>query len=269
MMTRPSDLPDFGSPPLNEVAISVQFDKLDQFRIVHAGPLWDRFRNEGDKVEYLPPIQPVFETFGVQRPGLQQIQLQFADGPELPRMWFVRQNASDLIQFQTDRFVHNWRKAGTGIDYPRYEKIRASFIDELQILETFVSDNELGAIRPNQCELTYVNVIKPTNGENVLTFAPPSSVVDVGDLEDCSVTLRYQMIGRDGMQIGRVVAQTMPLFDVNGERALQLSITGRGPPAEPTINSVMDFMDAARMAVVKTFARVTSIDMHKIWGRST
>jgi uncharacterized protein (TIGR04255 family) len=268
-MARPVDLPDFANPPLAEVAMSVQFQKLEQFQIVHAGTLWDVFRKDGDKVEYLPPLPPLFETFGSPSPVTQHFQFQLVNTPDLPRMWFVRENGEDLIQFQSDRFIHNWRKAGSDDSYPRYEAIRSQFLREFQKLETFIGDAGLGSIIPNQCELTYVNLIKPFNGDHPLVFAPPVSINASGALEDSSVSLRYKLVNLAGIQIGRLHIQTIPVIDPYGERALQLSITGRGPPAEPTILAVMGFLDTARAAIVRAFAEITSPAMHAVWDRKT
>ena len=63
-VARPVDLPDYTAPPLNEVAISVQFDTLTSYTAVVTGPLWELFRSEFPNVQKQVPLQPTFETFG-------------------------------------------------------------------------------------------------------------------------------------------------------------------------------------------------------------
>lgn len=46
MSTDKTTLPEFGRPPLSEVALSVQFDSLDALRTVHVGLLWNKFRKD-------------------------------------------------------------------------------------------------------------------------------------------------------------------------------------------------------------------------------
>jgi hypothetical protein len=53
----------------------------------------------------------------------------------MPRFWFVNEVGTELLQFQLDRFVHNWRKTGEGIEYPRYERIRKKAPRDLHRLD--------------------------------------------------------------------------------------------------------------------------------------
>jgi uncharacterized protein (TIGR04255 family) len=266
-MSRPTDLPDFENPPLSEVAISLQFAQLSTFSVVHAGLLWDKFKGRFPRVEYKGRLQPAFETFGLMKPSTPKLQLQLAEVPDLPRLWFVDSASSELVQFQPDRFIHNWRKVGEGSAYPRYEAIRASFLDELQTLQSFVSQHELGEITPNQCEVTYVNTLRVPQQERPFKFFQPIDVPQVGEFEDAGVTLRYRLNDSDGKPIGRITVQAVPGIDPNGENVTQLSITGRGPPSKPSIAAAMEFFDQARLAIVHTFAALTTTEMHNRWDR--
>lgn len=266
-MSRPADLPDFGNPPLSEVAISLQFAQLSTFGVVHAGLLWERFRSRFPRVEYKGQLQPTFETFGLSRPNAPRLRLEIAEVPDLPRLWFVDATSSELVQFQPDRFIHNWRKIGAGSSYPRYETIRASFLEELQTLQAFVLQHQLGEITPNQCEVTYVNTLRIPPGERSFIFFQPADNPHVGELEDVGMTLRYRLNDDSGKPIGRITVQAAPGIDPNGESVTQLSITGRGPPSNPSVAAAMEFFDRARTAVVHTFAALTTGEMHNLWDR--
>jgi uncharacterized protein (TIGR04255 family) len=250
------------------VAVSVQFAKLADFGIVHAGLLWEQFRSEFPIVEYRQPLLPVFETFGLDQPLTPpRIELQIAESMELPRLWFLDRENAELIQFQTDRFIHNWRKADTQRPYPRYEAIRERFLSELQALEAYLAQNALGKITPNQCEITYVNVFRVPNGVSALRHLNQIDVPAVGDFEDAALMGRYRFHDDDGHPIGRVLFQASPGFDASGERVIQLNITGRGPPNSTTFPAVLEMLDRARAAVVRTFAAITTDEMHTIWKR--
>lgn len=122
-------LPEFSRPPLTEVALTVQFEKVDGFRTVHAGLLWDRLRRELPNLEHVeehPPIEQAIESpgpIGVRPSG---VRVEVVDTPGLPRLFFLTHDKTQLIQLQVDRLSHNWRKVGGTEPYPRYEQIRGS-----------------------------------------------------------------------------------------------------------------------------------------------
>ncbi len=61
---RPSDLPDFKKPPLTEVALSVQFERLPNLNSLQIGLLWHEFMERFPSTEQHPLLDPVFERFG-------------------------------------------------------------------------------------------------------------------------------------------------------------------------------------------------------------
>jgi uncharacterized protein (TIGR04255 family) len=157
MVDRPADLPDYERPPLVEVVLSVQFSELQGYRTVHAGLLWaDKFRAAYPRVLEKPPLDPTFEVFAPQ-PGAAQFQIKQMPGPPVPRLWFMNDDETELVQIQANRFIHNWRKVGEGETYPRYEKLRERFFYELTQIEDFFKSWNIGSVEPNQCEITYVN----------------------------------------------------------------------------------------------------------------
>ncbi len=61
-----------------------------------------------------------------------------------------------MIQVQNGRLHLNWLGRG---QYPRYATIRPEFDQALAAFTAFVADEDLGEIRANQREITYVNQI--------------------------------------------------------------------------------------------------------------
>src|SRR6266478_6911670 len=103
---RPSDLPDFDRPPVNEVILSIQFAALEKMKSAHIGLLWARFRAQYPDVIEQGPINAVFETFGA--PPLPGPPIRFEQflSPPMPRYWFEKSGTPDLLQVQQDRIIH-------------------------------------------------------------------------------------------------------------------------------------------------------------------
>lgn len=121
---RPAGLPDFDDPPLIEVVLSVQFEALAPIEFVDVlASFRSRLRDRYPQTEQHPPLPPAFEIFGVPAPGAPRLQIQLQTVPDLPRFWLLNEAGTEIIQLQNDRFVHNWRKVGSGDAYPRYERI--------------------------------------------------------------------------------------------------------------------------------------------------
>ncbi|HVH77328.1 MAG TPA: hypothetical protein VM755_20620, partial [Stellaceae bacterium] len=99
--------------------MSIQFDGLSPIEFIDLGSRWRQtWRHRYPKVEYHPPLPPAFEIFGMPAAPLS-IQIRLSQVPDLPRLWFVNEAGTEVLQVQSDRFVHNWRKIGTA-EYPRY-----------------------------------------------------------------------------------------------------------------------------------------------------
>ena len=86
MNARPATLPDFDSPPVIEVVLGVQFERITELRTVHAGYLWDVFRNDFPHAQEHPPLNPTFETFGT-KPSAGGVKFELMSGPlPFPRL---------------------------------------------------------------------------------------------------------------------------------------------------------------------------------------
>jgi uncharacterized protein (TIGR04255 family) len=270
-------LPDFSAPPVVEVALSVQFDRLTKLRTPQMGLLWhDMFRERFPSTEDHPPLESVIERFDTPtaRSGIPRIELR--EYPPTPRCWFLNPPGTELIQVQQDRFVHNWRKAGTAADYPRYEHVRKTFESELNRFNEYINRESLGAFVPNQCDITYVNHIAAGNlwkshGElnQVLTvFERRYSDDFLSAPEDAVIRMRFVIPDKSGQPLGRLHATLKPGYR-NGDHQpfFLLDLTARGRPIGDGIAGVLAFLDLGREWVVRGFASMTTQTMHKEWGR--
>lgn len=271
---RPADLPEFRAPPITEVALGAQFDVIPGFLTPHVGLVWQRFREQFPLLEEQAPLPAVFETFG---PNPQfGMSLQLMAGPETPRVFFINQARTELLQVQKDRFLHNWRKVGAADNYPRFERMLETFRAGFATFSNAISSEGLGPIIPNQCEVTYINQMPVPAGGSFSDLTDDLfgqhtgslALDDLGKAEDLRFLLRYVMRDGDGKPIGRLVASAEPGRRLDGQAIIQLTLTARGRPSTPDENGIVDFLNRGRISVVKGFAHLTGPKMHKLWERT-
>ena len=258
-------LPEFAKPPVTEVAISVQFQSLSAFGIIHAGGLWQVFRDRFPIVEYHPPLPSSFETFGLEGVQANQFRFDLSRDLPLPRIWFRNTENSKLIQFQLDKFTLNWQKTSNDFGYPRYKALREEFVSIFEEISNYIKSENIGDLLANQCELTYVNIIKST--KLPLRCFQKTELPSVGELEDAILNVRYKIADETGTPVGRLIAASAQGMDGNGNTISQLTLTGRGPPKLPTFGAVLDFIDTAHTAIVMAFADLTPVELHQEWER--
>lgn len=269
---RAKDLPEFEHPPVVEVALGVQFEPVPKLD----GPAIARFWFEEARARFpewleAPALPPAIEWFGI--PGQPRgVMFRLGQGALSNRSVFQDTSQAGLLQLQQDRIVRNWRKVGTGVAYPRYESIRASFATELLQFRQFLSQHKLGELVPNQCEVTYVNHIPAEDvnrlGEVGGILAPWSGKFSDGWLtapETVEVASHHR-ITMDGTPIGRLHISLQPGYS-GTDAIFVLTLTARGRPSGPTDADVLTFLDIGREQIVRGFTSVTSTDMHAKWGR--
>jgi len=275
-MTRP--LPEFDNPPVTEVALSVQFEKLDSLRVPQLGYIWHAFRDRFPQMEEQPPLEPAFEQFGLptgRRPG---VRLELLATPPRPRLWFLNESGTELVQVQQDRFVRNWRRTEDSKEYPRYTRLRARFREDFEAFCDLIRVEQWGSIEPNQCEVTYVNIIPAGEGwqehgdlGKVLTvFSARYSDDCFEKPEEAAVNFQYVLRDETGEPVGRLHIAANPVVRVSDNQpAIRLSVTARAKPKGTGTEGVMESLDRGREAVVRGFASITTSEMHKVWKRTS
>lgn len=271
-----SQLPDFENPPLTEVALSLQFETLEGLRTPQIGLVWAEFRERFPLTEEHSALDANVERFGVPRSGISEVRLQMLENPPVPRVWFLQPGGAELIQVQPDRFVHNWRKSDGIERYPRYPRIRESFLAELQKFQAILERERIGPMVPTQCEVTYVNSIVAGDGWHshselgkVLTvFRSVYSDDALAEPEDARVSLRFVLRDERNEPVGRLHISAIPAYLPNDlAPQIVLTLTARARPAGETLNDVLNCFDLGRSAVVRAFASITTPEMHRIWRR--
>ena len=265
-------LPKFTKPPVTEVALSVQFDRIETSN-TQLGFVWQKYRYRFPGIEEKPEIEATLEKFGDAKISTPGIQFKVESTPSF-RYWFVGDDGSELLQIQRDRFVRNWRKKDENHEYPHYENVRKSFLSDWDIFADF-ADKELG-IKPiiNQCEVTYVNIIDgiiPGDIDQLYSFFGETySGGYLGKPEEADLRIRFLLKNETATEPwGRLHVSTSSVMRVgSSETAIRLTLTVRGKPRGPKIDDTLEIFDAAHETIVRGFTSITTKKMHEKWGRS-
>lgn len=271
---RPEDLPDFRRPPLAETVLSLQFEPIAGLTTVHLGLLWQRFRERLPLIEEQSPLPPVVEKFGPPAPA--QVEVTVEEKPPVPRLWFLNQDKTELIQVQADRFIYNWRKM-EGLElYPRFDPIRDKFRNEVDTLVQFLKDEGMDAPAVNQCEVTYVNHIEPSgvwqqHGQMERVLANWCASPDrrfLPEAEDGVVRMRFVMRDESGKPVGRLHVLFQPAWKKTDNTPIMvLNLTARGEPLGEGIEGAFRFFEVGRRWIVNGFAELTTTEMQRVWER--
>ena len=269
-MNRPDHLPDFESPPLSEVALSVQFAPMQNYSSIHAYSVWQCFRDRFPNVSEQPELPPQFEVFGATDGFRQEIRFEMVNQFS-PRYWFSSEDGTELIQFQKDRLVHNWRKlARADNDYPRYERMAASYESDINALDQYALGQKWGRVIPNQVELTYVNEIALGDSDQQKSASQYVKFLtfDAGHVPTNLLVKTSEMLrNAEGNPFGRLHLTVATARRISGEALLRIELVGRGPPSEESIMGAMKMLSSLREAIVMKFTSITTAEAHLAWGR--
>lgn len=263
---RPDNLPDYRTPPLNEVVVGVQFNPPQGYQQILAGEVWRLFRKRYPQVSEQPALPPSFETFGL--PSRAGPQIGFISGASHDRFWFLRPDGDELIQFQQDRLIHNWRKVGDGSNaYPRFESMIKRFSGELTKLQDYFNSLVAQSLEVNQCEVSYINHFEI--GDETLDPADWVRMVDFGSKPPDDITIKFREIvrGKSGEPLGRLICDVGTGVKADSKRIIAMTLSVKGAPSESDIESALEFISAGRELIVHRFTELTTDKAHKKWGR--
>lgn len=267
---RPSDLPIFERPPLDEVVAGVQFASPTAYSSVSARDIWDLFRSRFPKAREVPPLAPSFETFGPSVSSAPGLRLQVHAGMQFNRLWFESPDGSHLLQFQPDRLLLNWRRHSKGSSYPHFEAIAQLFNDELCRLSTLYRDKLNTELKVNQCEVSYVNILQASGdgGLNSMFESLRWHVSDGNAVDTLSANWSEVLRRTDNTRYARLLHELQTVMNLQtAHRALRFALTFRGRPESDTIAAAMDFLFDGRRHIVRRFTEMTTREMHEQWGR--
>lgn len=261
-------LPSFTSPPLAEVALAVQFERL-ALRVIDLHVIHEAFQDEFPTVEEFAPQSAMGLEAGT---SLELKLLSEESEVEPPLLRFKSEDDQRVVQFQPDRLVVNWRRRPQQQPYPRYETtVRPMLVEAWKRLERALLTLNVGPLVPNVCEVTYVNpietdqlwgsfgdldqVVAPWSGTNSDDFLPEPSGI--------RVAIRYEMTPTPGWML---IEGSTARRNADGQLALLLNLVARGPAASPDLDGALAFLDTARDWIVRGFVSITTPQMHAHWG---
>lgn len=254
-------LPDYNNPPVIEVAIGCSFKPLKEMTLLHLGSYWEKIRDEYPGCEQMPPA-------GRAEPVSKHYPFPF------PRIWFISEDESHLIQIQNGRFICNWRKQKENMDYPRYDTLITKFQQSFASFCEFTKKEGLGEFEITECELTYTNHIH----YNELCESPSevSKIIpDFGWRQDEERflpapdpqlwRLHFELPENSGvlrveLKHAQRIKDKVPLF------ILQLATRGLGQKNEH--GNLQEWYDISHEWIVRAFADLTSEEaQNRMWGK--
>jgi uncharacterized protein (TIGR04255 family) len=266
------NLPDYDAPPVIETLLGVEFVALEKWAIPHFGLFWHSIQGHYPHYEVNPPLISEIERLEIQFRQAQAPRVEFVSKPEV-RCWFLNEANTELVQIQSDRFLHNWRKVVGTEAYPHYEDhIRPSFERDWRGYCGFLASEKLGDPDVRQCEVTYVNHIDRGKGWETMADLPrlfPSwAGAASGNFlpapESVLLNVSY-LIPQDRGRLRISVVHAFRSSDAT--ETLQLTLTARGKPRSSAISDILEWLDLGREWVVRGFTDFTSERMHQVWGR--
>jgi uncharacterized protein (TIGR04255 family) len=254
----PRLLPEFETPPVNEVVFGLLTRPVAGFAIPHIGRFWEQVKHDYPSSEEAPPLLPLIETFG-DTPATMNVEL--TDVP-LPRVWLVSESGNYLIQLQRDRFHYNWRRVNPQDTYPRYPAVRERFENALTRFMSFLDSSQIEPPTPLQYELTYINHI-PISSEDTLgnelrrilrdfTWESVDRFLSEADQFNSSFSFRMPN------DVGRLhTVCRLGQHRKTGERVLSLELVARGMPSSKKLPDMWSWFDVAHEWIVRGFTDLT------------
>jgi len=275
----PASIHVFDRPPVVEVALSVQFARLPLLRPFAIRDLWATWAATYPNVQEQPTLPPLEVELPRGQPSRLRIALEPITTPSDVRYWFSDEASRFLIQVQQDRFVFNWRRApGDDSPYPRYATVRENFLRHLAELIAFLQHEEVGDLRFNATEVTYINHIPAGQGwagpphlEEVIQYwrgVPQTS--ERSAPRDVAMRWRYEVEPVDGISAGHLLVALDPARHLETQQdILSLQLIARGLPSADGVEGAVASMDAGREWIVRRFVEMTTPKMHAHWGRQS
>jgi uncharacterized protein (TIGR04255 family) len=250
-------LPNFGRPPVVEVAMSFGFTPIVTLQFAAMADLRAQWIDDYPLAEEQPFLEPV------QGP-LQTIRVEI--GPAPRRLWLKGDRGDRVIQIQRDRLIANWRAApDEAKPYPRYQPLRAEFLQRWSEFSQFVLDKiGAGPVDAQFAEVTYVNVV-PNDGDALLTIGDVLTIVEPIELTEVGLTRKDHSANWQSADLRDRLSLTANLDPTAPGAPIVFQITANTQVDEQ--RDPISALDRSHHLVVGTFGVITTEAMQKRWGR--
>jgi uncharacterized protein (TIGR04255 family) len=262
---------DFARPPVDEVVLSVQFERLNALLAPHLGEIWQEFKKDGFvHIKEQPPVVPTVEQFP-NPPKRAQLHISNTD---LARIWFIHEDDNRLIQVQRDRFTFNWRKTESAPEYPGFSSIFEGFKGFYNRFKQVLEKQEIGSITPSQYELTYIDQLLRGDGWDTLD--------DIGKIYNLFVDSQQSDSFWSNAE-SMILRTSFPVPDLHGRlhlairsrvkmpeqrQTLQTDFTMRGFPGNTEHDAMIAWFKVARDRIREKFTSMFTGDIQtQVWER--
>lgn len=248
----------FKNAPLNEVALGYTFLARPDLLIPHIGKFWTEIDDQYPKCQHAPAI---FESSD---------QAAFADLP-LPRVWFISDDDTRLVQIQQDRLTFNWRDRGTGQPYIRFPAIQEEFLRIDDLFRKFVLKETGLPISPSAYNLTYVNIIKRGDGwtsyEDIHRVLPDMRWQGSGRFLRPPNHMEWKAVFPLPDEMGTLTASVQPAKLIKDlSPILKFDLTAKSESLGGKEVLLNKWIQIAHTSVVQGFRDLTGEEMHeKFW----
>jgi uncharacterized protein (TIGR04255 family) len=250
-------LPNFGRPPVVEVAMSFGFAIIPGLQFAAMADLRAQWIDIYPRAEEQPFLEPIAGP---------QPTITFEIGPPPRRLWLMGEGGDRVIQIQRDRLIANWRAVpNDDKPYPRYQTLRAEFLERWTEFSQFVADKVSGGpVDAQFAEVTYVNAVQ-TGGDPTLTIGDVLQIVEPVQLTEAGLTTNSHSANwqsadlRDRLSLVANVDPTAPGAPI----VLQITANTRVDQEREPISA----LDRSHDLVVGTFGVITTEAMQKRWER--
>ena len=261
-----SKLPEFDNPPLQETILSVEFERLADWKIPHYGAFWTTIRESYPIADAQPPLAPA------PNDSTAPVSMRICTGDvNLARACFINEHKTMQVQVQNDRFLTTWASKNLADKYPRYKETRPNFEKQWGLFLEFIKREGLAAPRPTRCEITYVNHVGSAGDWSSLQrseeiFAPWSGKQTDGFLPKPNMA---SIVAQYTWPEGELTVALQPAIRVSDQTKLvQLNLTARLPLKEGAdTQSILERFDIGREWIVRGFADITTKEMQTVWKR--
>lgn len=263
------ELAAFKKPPLNELVIGVQFEKLPEFPLPEYQKIWDVI---GGAKEY-----PLLENQPRLLAGLQNGEpLEFNPTQVImPRVWFSTADSCHLLQYQSDRIHFNWRAGENYSTYPRYEPICEKFLLHYQQINNLIQDRFSRSLNPTTLEMSYTNLIPKEdvgdfdNLDSLLnqSFWKPNALQYANKMQGFQCAYRVSV---DDYYAALNVNISTVINPNTGEQFFRIDLNVQGKCIEEYsegVEGLKRWYDGIRIVIVDSFDKMTTENMHQKWGR--
>lgn len=263
----------YARPPVVETVLGVQFDRLPALSNSHWGIFWKSLeQKEWPIVEDATPLPNQIERFTDAARWGAGLQIQLTDDPT-SRCRIKNRRSDRMIQLQNTRLHLNWL-GELGGEYPRYATMRTEFEQYYRRFSDFVVAENVGSLKPNQWEITYVNHIpigtvwQTASDWNFFKLMGSSAATSLVSPENFHGEWRFVIPKNHGRLHVEWQHAKKSLSDSATPEFIRLVFTARGPieRRDDMLGAVLDGLDLGRKTIVTSFKDFASDEANNYWG---